>query len=164
MPPKKKVRHGSMSTVPEEVQHDPFMPRHPPDEHECDKLIAKRLIAVEHVILIAGFKEHGVAKLLDFYKLRPFMQLTQECYPTPVRVFYSNIRNVDEEKYSFPFTPHILPPIHVAHHNNYLPPTHSSIVVNLPIHSKIFTAIIVNSYYRYNANKVCFSYSIAVSF
>ena len=101
MLPKKKVSHGSTSTVPKEVPHDPFMPRHPPDEHECDKLIAKRLIAVEHVILIAGFKEHGVAKLLDFYKLRPFMQLTQECYPTPVRVFYSNIRNVDEEKYSF---------------------------------------------------------------
>ncbi|WKA05012.1 hypothetical protein VitviT2T_023001 [Vitis vinifera] len=101
MPPKKKVRHGSTSTVPEEVQHDPFMPRHPLDEHECDKLIAKRPIAVECVILIAGFEEHGVAELLDFYKLRPFIQLTQECYPTPVRAFYSNIRNVDKEKYLF---------------------------------------------------------------
>ena len=101
MSPKKKVRHGSTSTVPEEVQHDPFMPRHPPDEHECDKLIAKQPIVVERVILIAGFEEHGVAKLLDFYKLRPFIQLTQECYPTHVRAFYSNIRNVNEEKYSF---------------------------------------------------------------
>ncbi|KAJ9676085.1 hypothetical protein PVL29_024871 [Vitis rotundifolia] len=101
MPPKKKVRHGSTSTAPEEVPQDPFMPRHPPDEHECDRLIAKRPIAVERVILIAGFEEHGVAELLEFYKLRPFIQLTQECYPTPVRAFYSNIRNVDEAKYSF---------------------------------------------------------------
>ena len=101
MPPKKKVRHGSMSTIPEGVQHDPFMPRHPSDEHECDKLIAKWPIVVECVILIVGFEEHGVAELLDFYKLRPFIQLTQECYPTPVRAFYSNIRNVDKEKYLF---------------------------------------------------------------
>ena len=101
IPPKKKVRHGLTSTVPEEVQHDPFMPRHPLDEHECDKLIAKRPIAVECVILIAGFEEHGVAELLDFYKLRPFIQLTQECYPTPMQAFYRNIRNVDKEKYSF---------------------------------------------------------------
>ncbi|KAL6331661.1 hypothetical protein AAG906_014311 [Vitis piasezkii] len=77
------------------------MPCHPLDEHECDKLIAKQSIDVECVILIGGFEEHGVAELLDFYKLRPFIQLTQECYPTPVRAFYSNIRNVDEEKYSF---------------------------------------------------------------
>ena len=101
MPPKKKVRHGSTSTVLEEVQHDPFMPRHPPDEHKCDKLIAKWPIVVERVILIVGFEEHGVVELLDFYKLRHFIQLTQECYPTPVQAFYSNIRNVDEEKYSF---------------------------------------------------------------
>ena len=73
MPPKKKVRHGSTSTVPEEVQHNPFMSRHPSDEHECDKLIEKRRIVVEHVILIARFEEHGVAELLDFYKLRPFI-------------------------------------------------------------------------------------------
>ena len=84
MPPKKKVRHGSMSTIPEEVPHDPFMPRHPPDEHECDKLIAKCPISVERVILIVRFEEHGVVELLDLYKLRPFIQLTQECYPTPV--------------------------------------------------------------------------------
>ena len=77
------------------------MLRHPPDEHECDKLIAKRPISIELVILITGFEEHGVSELLDFYKLRPFIQLMQECYPTPVRAFYSNIRNVDEEKYSF---------------------------------------------------------------
>ncbi|KAJ9682695.1 hypothetical protein PVL29_018591 [Vitis rotundifolia] len=101
MPPKKKVRHGSTSTAPKEVPQDPFMPRHPLDEHECDRLIAKRPIVVERIILIAGFEEHGVAELLEFYKLRPFIQLTQECYPTPVRAFYSNIRNVDEEKYSF---------------------------------------------------------------
>ncbi|KAJ9703186.1 hypothetical protein PVL29_004815 [Vitis rotundifolia] len=101
MPPKKKVRHGSTSTAPEEVPQDPFMPRHPPDEHECDRLIAKRPIAVERVILIAVFEEHGVAELLEFYKLRPFIQLMQECYPTLVRAFYSNIRNVDEAKYSF---------------------------------------------------------------
>ncbi|WJZ83104.1 hypothetical protein VitviT2T_002813 [Vitis vinifera] len=101
MSPKKKVRHGSMSTVPEEVQHDPFMPHHPPDEHECDKVIVKRPIVVERVILITRFEEHGVAELLDFYKLRPFIQLTQEWYPTLVRAFYSNIKNVDEEKYSF---------------------------------------------------------------
>ena len=25
----------------------------------------------------------------------------QECYPTPMRAFYNNIRNVDKEKYSF---------------------------------------------------------------
>ena len=75
MPPKKKVRHGSTSTTHEEVPHDPFMPRHPSDENECDKLITKRPIAVEHVILIAGFQEHGVVELLDFYKLRPFIRL-----------------------------------------------------------------------------------------
>ncbi|KAL6322762.1 hypothetical protein AAG906_018643 [Vitis piasezkii] len=90
MPPKKKVRHGSTSTVLEEVQHDPFMPRHPLDEHECDKLIAKRPIIVECVILIAGFEEHGVAELLDFYKLRPFI-LMQECYPTPCEHSTKNI-------------------------------------------------------------------------
>ena len=73
MPPKKKVRHGLTSTVPEEVQHDPFMLCHPPDEHECDKLIAKWSIDVECVILIAGFEEHGAVELLDFYKLRPFI-------------------------------------------------------------------------------------------
>ena len=76
MSPKKKVRHGSTSTAPEEVPHNPFMPHHPSDENECDKLIVKCLIIVEHIILIVGFKEHGVAKLLDFYKLRPFLQLT----------------------------------------------------------------------------------------
>ncbi|KAJ9705611.1 hypothetical protein PVL29_003600 [Vitis rotundifolia] len=86
MPPKKKVRHGSTSIAPEKAPQDPFMPRHPPDEHECDRLIAKRPIAVERVILIAGFEEHGVAKLLKFYKLRPSIY---------------NIRNVDEAKYSF---------------------------------------------------------------
>ena len=101
MPPKKKVRHGSTSTAPEEVLHDPFMPCHPPDENECDKLIAKRPIAIERVILIAGFQEHGVTELLNFYKLRPFIQLMQECYPTHMRAFYNNIRNVGEEKYSF---------------------------------------------------------------
>ncbi|KAJ9673074.1 hypothetical protein PVL29_026382 [Vitis rotundifolia] len=101
MPPKKKVRHGSTSTGCEEVPHDPFMPRHPLDENECDKLIAKRPIVVEPIILIARFQEHGVAKLLDFYKLRPFIQLTQKCYYTLVRAFYNNIINVDEEKYSF---------------------------------------------------------------
>ena len=73
MPPKKKVRYGSTSTRPEEVPHNPFMPRYPPDENECDKLIAKRLISVEHVILIVGFQEHGVIELVDFYKLRPFI-------------------------------------------------------------------------------------------
>ena len=101
MPPKKKVRHGSMSTTTEKVPHNPFMPHHPPDENECDKLITKCPIFVKCVILIAGFQEHSVAKLLDFYKLRPFLQLTQECYPTPVRTFYSNIKNVNEEKYLF---------------------------------------------------------------
>ena len=101
MPPKKKVRHGSTSIAPEEVPHDPFMPHHPPDENECDKLIAKCLIIVERVIMIAGYQEHGVIKLLDFYELRPFIQLTQEFYPTLVQTFYSNVRNVDEEKYSF---------------------------------------------------------------
>ena len=60
MPPKKKVRHGSMSTAPEEVPHDPFIPRHPPDENECDKLITKRPIVVERFTLIDGFQEHGV--------------------------------------------------------------------------------------------------------
>ena len=59
--------------------------------------------------------------------------------------------------YSFSFTPHIPLPIHVVHHNLLLPSTHPSIVVNLPFHSKIFTDIIVNNYYCYNANKVCFS-------
>ena len=47
MPPKNKVRHGSSLTAPEEVPHEPFMPRHPPDENECEKLIAKRPIVVE---------------------------------------------------------------------------------------------------------------------
>ena len=73
MPPKKKVRHGSTSTVLEEVPHDPFMARHPPYENECVKLIAKRLIFVECVILISSFQEHGVVELVDFYKLRPFI-------------------------------------------------------------------------------------------
>ena len=73
MLPKKKVRHGSTSTVPKEVPHDPFMPRHPLDENGCDKLIAKRLIVVEHIIMIGGFQEDGVIELLDFYKLRPFI-------------------------------------------------------------------------------------------
>ena len=75
MPPKKKVRHGSTSTTPEEVPYDPFMPHHPPDENECDKLIKKCPIVVERVILIVGFQEHGVIELLDFYKLRAFIQL-----------------------------------------------------------------------------------------
>ncbi|KAJ9678997.1 hypothetical protein PVL29_021041 [Vitis rotundifolia] len=101
MPPTKKVRHGSTSIAPKEVPQNPFMPHHPPDEHECDRLIAKRPIAVERVILIAGFEEHGVIELLEFYKLRPFIQLMQECYPTHVQAFYNNIRNVDEVKYSF---------------------------------------------------------------
>ena len=96
---KKKARHGSTLTALVVVPHDLFRHRHPLDENECDLLIGKRLIAIERVILIAGFEEHGIVELLDFYKLRKFIQLTQECHPTLVRAFYNNIKNVDQDKY-----------------------------------------------------------------
>ena len=95
MPLKNKVRHGSTLIAPEEVPHDPFVPRHPPDENECEKLIAKRPIVVE------CHTDCWVSKTWCRWVTWLLQVETQQCYPIPVWAIYNNIKNVDEEKYSF---------------------------------------------------------------
>ena len=66
---KKKARHGSTSTALEVAPHDSFRPCHTPNENKCDQFIGKCLIAIEWVVLIVGFEEHGIVELLDFYTI-----------------------------------------------------------------------------------------------